>query len=96
LVIDLYLPEPWGGLASRQPWAVAGVMLLINVLSLFMLAGWLVHVFYARFSELARTTWHDFLYWTVGDVKEYARQPVRFQPSGPMPCRGTSYHAERY
>jgi hypothetical protein len=77
LAVDLCLPEPWGGLTSRQPWAVAGVMLLINSLSIVLIAGWLVHLLYVcripqKIGLAARTTWRDFLYWTVEDVKECA------------------------
>jgi hypothetical protein len=76
---DLYLPPPWGGLASRQPWAVGGVMALINSCSLLLLAVWLAHL--VRWQQLlenlgstARATWRDFLYWTVGDLRECARR----------------------
>jgi hypothetical protein len=75
LGLDLALPDPWGGLASRQPWLVAVLLLLINSLGLLLAAVWFVHLLHSqqipqKLGRSARASWRDFLYWTVGDLKE--------------------------
>jgi hypothetical protein len=95
LVTDVCLPPPWGGMASSQPWAVGGVMLLINSLSLLLLGCWLIHFLHSRqilekFADAARSAWRDLLYWTVGDVNDCACPQVLgvVPPSGVL--RGPS------
>jgi len=77
LFVDLLMPPPWGGMTDQQPWTVAGMMVFVNSLSLLLLVSWLVHIFpwqlfVHKLANLARTTWRDFHYWTVGDCKESA------------------------
>jgi hypothetical protein len=51
------------------------MMGLVNSLSLFLLVSWLLHIFpwqrlIGGLTDLARMTWRDFHYWTVGDCQE--------------------------
>jgi hypothetical protein len=77
LCADMLVPPPWGGMTDSEPWAVAGIMALVNSLSLLLVVSWLVRnlpwkLLGHRFAIVARTTWQDFHYWTVGDCKESA------------------------
>jgi hypothetical protein len=74
---DMLVPAPWGGMTDSDPWAVVGIMALVNSLSLLLVVSWLMRnlpwrLLTHKFTILARAVWQDFHYWTVGDCKESA------------------------
>jgi uncharacterized membrane protein YozB (DUF420 family) len=77
LCVDMLIPPPWGGMTDSEPWVVVGLMAFVNSLSFLLVVAWLARILPWRLLAhklvmLARATWRDFHYWTVGDCKETA------------------------